>query len=411
MAIVIIGAGQAAAQLATSLREMGYRRAISVVGDEPYLPYQRPPLSKKSPSTVTQIDPILCRTANYYTKHEIQVFQETTVQNIDRSHRRIEMGNGVTLEYEHLVIATGARTRELGSQVGTSGNLRYLRTFRDATLLHGSLAKGQDVVIVGGGFIGLEIAAVARANGRNVSLVEAGPRIMGRAVSKLTASHIHNAHVQSGIRIYTNTQIEAFDRDRSGNIKTVETGDTSIPTDVVIVGIGVIPNTELAEEAGLEVDNGIKVDKTLCTTRDPHISAIGDCSNFPVMNGARRARIESVQNAIAQARYVAKRIAHNGQDSPDIFEDLPWFWSQQGAHKLQIAGLATPEDEAVELPSAREGEFTVGRFENGKLTAVETVNSPGDHMAGRRALARGEGIKKESLIMRQIPIRAALKAA
>lgn len=396
MRTVIIGTGQAGAQLAVSLREYGYRDEIVLIGDEPDVPYQRPPLSKKYLARTSTLDDLLVRPESYYFSENIRLLTSVRVFSIDRDSKNLALDNGSTLDYDHLVIATGARNRELPMEGKRPGNLKYLRSLRDATELREALPGVRDVAVIGAGFIGLEFASVARSMGANVTVVEAAPRILGRAVSEPMATYLHSSHEKQGTRILTGTGVKEFERDARGDVRAIHTADEEIPVDLVVVGIGVIPNCALADQSGLDVENGIVVDGYLQTPQDPAISGIGDCVSFPHTPHEGAVRLESVQNATAQARYLARRLA-GANESDEPYEAVPWFWSHQGPEKLQIAGLATSEDQAVAFGEQDDAGFSVCRFRDGVLTAVESVNRSGDHMAARRALSTAQPLFRESI--------------
>jgi 3-phenylpropionate/trans-cinnamate dioxygenase ferredoxin reductase subunit len=401
---VIVGAGQAGAQLATSLREVGYCDPITLIGDEPHTPYHRPPLSKDYMAGKLADSELPIRTRAYYQERKIDLLTGVSATRIRRESQQLDLDSGRTLDYEHLVLATGARNRRLAFDGGEPSNVHYLRTRDDADRLRTALAGARDVLIIGAGFIGLEFASVAAGTGARVTVVETADRVMGRAVSAETASYFAARHQADGTGILCGISVDKFRRDAAGRITGVGIGNTIRDVDLVVVGIGVIPNSELAADAGLTVDNGIVVDARL-ETCDPAISAIGDCAARRLTSdGARPTRVESVQNAADQARFLARRITGTGI----AYDDVPWFWSHQAGCKLQIAGLALPTDESVVLgdPAAAH-RFSIGRVRGGILTAVESVNSPGDHLASRRLLAAGTRVTDTQLRSPDFSLRAA----
>ena len=393
MSAVIVGAGQAGFQTAASLREAGFRDAITLLGDEPALPYQRPPLSKAYLAGKTDAQGLWLRQPSYLDEHRITLRQEARVTRVDRDARTVHLTNGESVPYEHLVLATGSRNRALPVPGADLQGVHQLRSLADADGLRAAIESANNIVVVGAGFIGLEFAAVCAGKGLSVTVIEAAERVMARAVSPETSAWFRQAHEGMGVTFLLDAGVSAIEG-RDGHAMAVATASgRSLPADLVLVGIGVVPNQELADEAGLPVQDGILVDAFLATP-DPAVSAIGDCVRFPTRfaRGLTRddhVRIESVQNAIDQGRCVAARIA--GRSA--AYDAVPWFWSDQGPHKLQIAGLAAQTDARV---VRGEGDaFSVFRFRDGVLCAVESVNRAGDHMAARRILQGGTALSPE----------------
>jgi 3-phenylpropionate/trans-cinnamate dioxygenase ferredoxin reductase component len=377
--IVILGAGQGGFQVAASLREAGYAEAITLVGDEG-LPYQRPPLSKAYLAGKTDAAGLNLRPASYFAEHRIIHLANVTATAIDRAARRVALSDGSALAYDHLVLATGARNRRLPVPGADLPGVHQLRSLADADALKAALAEARAIAIVGAGFIGLELAGICAGRGIPVTVIEAADRPMARAVSAETAAFFTQAHAQAGIRFAFGAAVQAVEG-TEGRTSAVRLGDGStIAADLILVGIGVVPNQELAEAAGLVVGDGIRTDPFLSTS-DPAISALGDCARVPSrFSDGQPVRIESVQNAVDQGRCLAARLTGR----PAAYAAVPWFWSDQGPHKLQIAGLTRPDDSSVLRPSAT-GQ-SVFRYREGRLTAVESVDRPADHMAARRIL-------------------------
>lgn len=379
--IVIVGAGQGGFQAAASLREAGYEGRLVLVGDEPGLPYQRPPLSKAYMKGEAGIEQIELRAGAFYADHRIELVHGRATA-IDRAGKLLRLESGAALPYVHLVLATGARNRPLPAPGADLAGVFYLRTRADADALKGRLAEARRVVVIGAGFIGLEFAAVARALGHEVTVIEAASRVLGRAVSPEMSAFFAQAHTAMGTTLLLGAGVIGLTGE-DGHVSGVETTDGRVhPADFVLVGIGVVPNVELAAEAGLELANGIVVDAHLAT-RDPSISALGDAVAYPSRFAGGMVRLESVQNAADQARCLAHRLT--GKVAP--FEAVPWFWSDQADLKLQMVGLAGPTDDAVLRGDPASRRFSVFRFRDGVLTAIESVNRPADHMLGRRLLA------------------------
>lgn len=346
MGVVIVGAGQAGFQAAWSLRTEGYGESITLIGDEPHLPYQRPPLSKGFLLGRQQLESATLRPEKFYADHRIDLILGERVQSITP---QVKLESGAAIPYDYLVLATGARVRRLPIDA------LYLRGRDDAEQLKNRLDCASSVALIGGGFIGLEVAAAARTLGKDVELVEIQSRLMSRSVAPVISDFFRDLHTNHGVRVSLN----------KSDIP---------PADLTIVGIGVIPNTDLAEQAGLPVANGIVIDEHL-RTANPRIYAIGDCASHP-----RLERLESVQNAVDQAKCAAANIA----GKPQAYSAIPWFWTDQFDVKLQMAGLSAGADHVV--VRGEPPKFSVDYFRNGKLIAVDSVNSPADHIAARKKL-------------------------
>ncbi|KQT11843.1 pyridine nucleotide-disulfide oxidoreductase [Methylobacterium sp. Leaf399] len=385
--IVILGAGQAGFQVAASLREGGFSGPLALVGDEPGLPYQRPPLSKAYLAGKVDAAGLALRARDYLIEHRIDHRPGSRALAIDRVARLVHLDGAAPLAYDHLVLAMGSRNRSLPLADADLAGVHQLRSLADADRLQADLATARSVVIVGAGFIGLEFAGVCAARGLGVHVVEAADRPMARAVSSETAAFFRAAHEGAGVRFAFGAGLRSI-AGRDGRVAAVDLADgTSLPADLVLVGIGVIPNQEIAAQAGLATADGILVD-ALLATGDPAVSALGDVARFPSrfaagLPGGDVVRIESVQNAVDQARCLSARLL--GRPAP--YDAVPWFWSDQGPHKLQIAGLSAPTDEEVVRPASTG--LSVFRYRSGRLSAVETVDRGADHMAARRILALG----------------------
>ncbi|WP_034271388.1 NAD(P)/FAD-dependent oxidoreductase [Haloechinothrix halophila] len=382
---VIVGCGQAGTQVAASLRRDGYPGRIVLVGDEPELPYQRPPLSKSFLLDQKGEDALRLRPEAYYRDNDINLLIGERVLEIDRSRRRVRIANGTEYHWDHLVLATGARPRRLGIPGEDLDGVTPLRGVADARRLRTQLIGSRRVVIIGGGFIGLELAASAVAAGNEVVLLEATERVMGRAVTGTVSSFFAAAHTNRGVNIELRTAAAEF-VGKAGRVSAVrDTEGRTHPADLVVVGVGVLPNTELAEGAGLASDDGVLVDSSLRTT-DPQVYAIGDCARFPNVHTQTLTRLESVQNASDQASHVARQITTGKLAA---YRELPWFWSDQKGLKLQIAGLTCHHNRLHLLGEPDDGRFSVLAFRDDQLVAVESVNRPSDHMAARRLLCSG----------------------
>lgn len=382
--VVIAGAGHGGVQTAMSLRQNCFDGRIVLVGDEPGLPYQRPPLSKAYLQGKMPLDSLWLRPESFYRDHQIELMGCTRVVAIEAGARRVTLGNGEEIEYGHLVLAVGARNRTPPLEGADLDGVLYIRTLAETDALKPRLAAAQNIVVIGAGFIGLEFAAVAAAQRKNVTVLEMTDRAMARAVSPPVSAHFTRWHRNAGTLLRFGTSANRI-LGNARKVTAVETTDRrEIAADMVIISVGVVPNVELAKNAGLRIGDGVIVDEYLVTS-DENISAIGDCSLFPSVHGSRALRLESVQNANDQGKAVANRLT----GKPARYEAVPWFWSDQGDVKLQIVGIGTSRDETVIRGEETDGAFSVFRYSSGNLTAIESVNKPADHMFGRRALAGG----------------------
>ncbi len=379
--IVIVGAGHGGVQLAASLREEGFGEKIVLLGDEKDLPYQRPPLSKAFLKRATPEDGVLLRGHDFYPQNKIDLVLGERAVEIDRAARRLHLASGASLEFSKLVLATGGIQRTLPIEGAGLDGVFSLRTLAEARILRERLEASQNIIVIGAGFIGLEFAATAAAQGRNVEVFELADRPMARSVTAETSAFFAVAHKAFGVKLNFERSITAI-KGRGGKVAEVAVTDGRIlPADMVLVGIGLKPSDELARAAGLDAPNGIKVDEGLATT-DRNIFAIGDSVfHYNTHHGAEL-RLESVQNATDQARTLAKLIA----GKPARYDHVPWFWSDQGDLKLQIAGFLDESDKIVLRGSYEARAYSLFGFKEGKLTGVELVNKSGDHMLARRLL-------------------------
>lgn len=371
--VVIVGAGQAGFQTAASLRTEGFDGAITLIGEESHLPYQRPPLSKGVLSGKQTVDHLPFRPEKFYDDHSIELLLSQRAVAIDRDARSVSLASRMSVDYDYLVLATGARVRKLPVP-----GVLYLRDRDDALELKARLEAAGSVAIIGGGFIGLEVAAAARGTGKAVTLVEAQDRLMSRCVAPVVSGFFHDTHIAQGVTVILNSM--------------------EIPrADVVVAGIGVIANTELAHGAGLTVRSGIVVDAFLKTV-DSNIFAIGDCAE--ASNGLR---LESVQNAADQAKSVAMQIVHG----PAVYRAVPWFWTDQFDIKLQMAGISSPRHKAVLRGTPESRRFSVFYFDGAdRLAAVDSVNRPGDHIVARKMLAARTKLTAEQAADESVELKA-----
>jgi 3-phenylpropionate/trans-cinnamate dioxygenase ferredoxin reductase subunit len=388
-AVVIVGGGQAGYQTAASLRTEGYDGPVFLIGEEAGAPYQRPPLSKAFVLGKQNQTQILLRPELYYRDHQIELLAGEKAAAIDRISRKVHLGSGSELSYDSLVLALGARNRALPVVGGGLDGVCYLRTLEEAIEVKQRLEQAQQVAIVGGGFIGLEIAAAARTLGKPVTVIEALPRLMSRVVAPVVSEFFRAAHTAKGVEILLNGKVQEI-QGVDGRVQGVMLDDgRKLPADVVVIGVGIVPNTELAEGAGLPVANGIATDELL-RTADERVFAIGDCAEHPSrfagsLGANSQVRLESVQNAVDQGVCVARTIA--GKAAP--YSATPWFWSDQFDIRLQMAGLPGGHDQTVVRGAPESGKFSVFYFRRGKLCAVDSVNRPADHLAARKLIGSG----------------------
>ncbi|MYW92583.1 FAD-dependent oxidoreductase [Amycolatopsis rubida] len=375
--VLVVGSGQSGFQAAASLRDKGFAGRVILIGDEPGVPYQRPPLSKAYLAGSAGVEQLVLRPEDYFAEKDIELVPGR-VAAIDRDAARVRLEDGTELGYDHLVLATGARNRALPVPGAGLEGVLMLRTREDADRLRASLGAAGDVVVIGGGFIGLEFASHA---GRPVTVVEAQDRLLARVASPEISEFFAEHHRAAGHTLLLGVGVTALHG--SGHVESVELSDgRRLPADLVVVAVGVLPETALAEAAGLEVRNGVVVDEHL-RTEDPKIFAIGDCACFPCVQAGAATRLESVQNAVDQARSVAAAIA----GEPARYDSLPWFWTDQTGAKLQIAGILDAADRTVVTGDRSAGKFSVLSFRDDVLIAVESVNRAPDHIAARRLFA------------------------
>ncbi len=402
-AVLIAGAGHAGFQVPASLRQHGYAERICLIKDEAHLPYQRPPLSKAYLKGEGRPDSLMFRPDKFYREQNIELISDRAAF-IDRAARRLLLASGAFLDYGHLVLATGARNRLLDIPNANLRDVRYLRTLDESEALRQRIGSARRVVVIGAGFIGLEFAATARAKGLEVDVIELGPRVMARAVTAEISDYFQARHTAAGIRVHFGVQATSIESDGADVAGGVSLSDgRHLPADLVVVGVGVLPNVELAAEAGLPVAAGIIVDEQLLTA-DPNISAIGDCALFESRRYGGSLRLESVQNATDQARCVAARLTGDAR----TYDGLPWFWSDQGDDKLQIAGLTTGYDHVVVRGDRAARSFSAFCYKAGRLVGVESVNRASDHVFGRKILGLDRSIEPEQAADLSFDLKAAL---
>jgi 3-phenylpropionate/trans-cinnamate dioxygenase ferredoxin reductase subunit len=382
--IIIVGAGQASASCAAKLRALGYDGPLVIIGEETAAPYQRPPLSKKYVSGELALERLFVRPLSWYQEETIDLKLGTRVTALHPTTHEVELGDGSRLKYRDLVLTTGSRPRRLPAAVG--GDLAGVYTVRDladADAIAPTLKPGARLLVVGGGYIGLEAAAVAAQKGLQVTVLEMADRILQRVAAAPTSDFFRALHQSHGVTIREKTGLTKL-VGKGGRLTGAELADGSfLPVDVAIVGIGILPNDELAKAAGIAVEAGILVDGQ-GRTSDPHVFAAGDCANFPWRG--ERTRLESVQNAIDQAEHVAAVIMGETKD----YDPKPWFWSDQYDIKLQIAGLNRGYDSTVLRPGKRPGSQSIWYFKDGRLVAIDAMNEALAYALGKKALEAGK---------------------
>ncbi len=395
--IVIIGAGQAGIQAVESLRKEGFTGPITMVGDEAYPPYQRPPLSKAYLLGAFERARLFLKADNYYAEAGCELILNTSAKAIHRAERMVELNDGRKLAYDKLLLATGARVRKLRCPGADLPGVHYLKTIADVDGLQAVFQAGKRIAIVGGGYIGLEVAAVGAKRGLDVTVFEAMDRLMARAVSPVLSDFYAREHEKAGVKLKLNTGVEGFEG--NGKVERVIAGGKAYDADIVLVGIGVIPCQELAQDAGLACTDGIVVDQN-ARTADPHIWAAGDCTRHTGREG-QEIRLECVQNAIDQAKHAALSMT----DKHKTYSEVPWFWSDQYDLKLQIAGLARPTDTLVLRGDPATRKFAVFHLRDGKVAAVEAVNAAPEYMIGKKLVAEGKAVAAETLADLSIPMK------
>lgn len=403
--VVIIGAGQAGGEAAIRLRQIGFAGAITLVGEEPLAPYQRPPLSKAYLNGTLPAERLLLKPAEAYAEENITLLTGTTAVSIDRERRTVALGDGRDLPYDALVLATGSRARALPVAGADLPGVHLLRTAADVDAIRAEIATARRMVVIGAGYIGLETAAVARKLGLDVTVVEFAPRPLARVTSPEISGFFLDVHTAAGVRFALSAQAAVIKGDE--RVRAVGLVDgTEIPADIVIAGVGIRPETSLAEAAGLAVKDGITVDR-FARTSDPAIYAIGDCASRPLVHYGREGRLESVHNAIEGGKIAAAMIA--GQTPPA--EEIPWFWSDQYDIKLQIAGLFNGYDQTVLRGDPATRSFALFYLKAGKLIALDAVNRGAEFLGGKRIIEKGATVAPAVLSDMSKPFKDIMTAA
>ncbi|QYY34018.1 FAD-dependent oxidoreductase (plasmid) [Cupriavidus pinatubonensis] len=390
--LVIIGASYAGTQLALAARANGFAGGITMIGDEPHLPYQRPPLSKGFLRNEVDASSLPLQSPERFAEERIVLRTGVAAHRIDREACRVELSDGSDIGYGHLALTTGARCRTLACEGAGLGNVHYLRGLADACAIRDAAGRARRVAVIGGGFIGLEAAAALRSLGCEVTVVEMQERLLQRAVPPLISTFLMQAHAQQGVRLRLSSRVGRLLGQGTVEAVELESGEV-IAADMVVAGLGVVPNVELAQACGLAIDNGIVVDR-YARTSDPDIVAAGDCASYPNpwLNGlgegggadaGRCVRVESIQSANDLARVAGATVS--GQTVP--YDAVPWFWSDQYGYKLQMVGTSNGHDHAVVRGNVESGRFTALYLRAGTLIGADSVNRPVDHMAARRLIA------------------------
>jgi 3-phenylpropionate/trans-cinnamate dioxygenase ferredoxin reductase component len=405
-AIVIVGAGQAGGELALALRQQGCMQPVVVIGAEAYLPYQRPPLSKAFLAGEIETPALYLRQQAAYERASVQFALNCQVEHIDTRAKVLALSDGRRLEYSMLALCTGGRARRLtvstAERAERAANFHYLRTIDDVLRIRAGFRAGQRLTIVGGGYVGLEVAAVAVKRGLRVTVLEALPRVLARVTAPEMSIFYERVHRDAGVDVRTGVGVVDFDLSEDGGMVTgIRCNDGSVlETDLVIVGVGLVPNTELAHAAGLAVDNGIVVDEQ-GRTSDPSIVAAGDCTNHPSLLYERRIRLESVPNAQEQARTAAATLVGKQR----VYDAAPWFWSDQYDLKLQMVGLSMSYDDVVVRGSMSARSFALFYFKEGRVIACDAVNRPQEFMLAKRLVAARSTTDPRRLVDESVPLK------
>lgn len=381
--VLIVGAGQAGAQLAARLREKGFEGSILIVGDEAVPPYERPPLSKSYFMGEHDAEHLLIRPASFWSETNVDLMLGIAVAQLEPERRRVRLADGDVVDYNWCVLATGARVRKLSCPGSDAPNIFYLRNLADVDRIRATLGPGMRVAVVGAGYIGLEVAAAARKAGHPVTVVEAQRRILSRVTSSVVSKFYERLHRSNGVIFKLGEMVEAIE-DGDGCATLRLSSGHGVEADIILVGIGVVPEADLAARAGLACEDGIVVNECF-RSEDDRIFAIGDCARHPNAFAGALWRLESVQNAVDSANLVADVILGEKR----TYEDLPWFWSDQYDVKLQTAGLWHLADDIVVRGDPEQPPFSVAYLKGGRLVAVDSINNPRDFMGARKLIMAG----------------------
>ena len=401
--LVIVGGGQSAAQCVLTLRRNDFKAPITIISEEHHLPYQRPPLSKEYLAGEVSLDRVYMKSQDFFDQNNVVIKHSMKAISLDRESKTINLSSGDNIEYKNLVIATGSRVRELDVEGSHLNNINYLRTIDDSNDLKKYFKSGKKLVIIGAGYIGLEVAAAAVKKGLKVTVVEMADRVMNRTVDPVISEYFDNLHRNNGVEIFLESALERFEG-KSGVEKVICTNNKTVEADGVVVGVGILPNQEIAESAGLKCNNGILVDE-YGRTEDPSIFACGDCTNHPNFYMKKNIRLESVHNALEQAKTVAMSL----MGKLEKYDQVPWFWSDQYDDKLQIVGLSGDHDEIVTRGSVEAGTFLLFYLKKGELIAVDSVNNPKDFLISKKLVANKLKISSDVLCDQSVDLKGLLK--
>lgn len=402
--VIIVGAGQAGGDLTGALRQQGYAGSITLIGDESYAPYRRPPLSKTFLAGEATLDSLYLKSSEAYARQQIDCRYGIGVESIDRDTRSLRLFDGTQMRYQQLVLATGGRARRLSLPGANHPNVHYVRTVDDILRLKEQFLPDRRLLIIGGGYIGLEAASVGIKKHLDVTLIEALPRVLARVTAPELSAFYERAHRSRGVKILTGVGVHAFEGDPKVDTVALSNG-VRLPVDVVIVGIGLVPNTELAEAANLEVSNGIVVD-AYTRTADAAVYAIGDCCSHENTFLKRRVRLESVPNATEQARVCAAAIS----GKPVAHSAVPWFWSDQYNLKLQMVGLSQGYDQIAIRGDLSKESFCVFYLLDGVIISVDAVNRPAEFMVSKKLVAESKRAPPAQLEDEKLPLKSLLAA-
>ena len=401
--LVIVGGGQSAAQCVLTLKRNDFKNKITLISEEKHIPYQRPPLSKEYLSDEVALERVYMKSKEFYDQNNVEIISSTKVIAIDRSKKSLTLSNTENLQYENLVLATGSRVRKLEVEGSHLSNINYLRTIEEADQLKKYFKLGKKLVVIGAGYIGLEVAAAAIKKGLGVTVIEMADRVMNRTVDPIISKYFDSLHRSKGAEIILNAALERFEG-RKQVEKVICSNGKILEADGVVVGVGIMPNQEIAKSAGLTCNNGIVVDE-YGRTEDPFIFACGDCTNHPNPSLNKNLRLESVHNALEQAKTVAFSLI----GKPKKYDQVPWFWSDQYEEKLQIVGLSEDHDEIVTRGSMAEGNFMLFYLKKGELIAINSVNNPKEFLISKKLVANKLKISSDVLCDQSTDLKNLLK--
>ena len=385
--LLIIGAGQSAIQCISTLKKEGYSGSITLVGEEEHLPYQRPPLSKGFLEDSLNKERLYFKKLEFFTENKVQLYLGLSAEKLEIDNQKVYLSDNSVLEFDKLVFATGSRVRYLDFPGSELKSIFYLRDLDDAEAIKKDLETSENLVIIGAGYIGLEAAAIAAKKNKKVTIIEMADRVMNRTVDPQISEYYLNLHKSYGVKFHFNTSLETIN-EVSDSLEVVCSDGTEVKADSVLIGAGVVPNIELAEEAGINCDNGIIVNE-FGQTNFKNIYACGDCTNHPNKILNKNLRLESVHNAMEQAKTVASSVMNN----PMEYNQVPWFWSDQYDHKLQIVGLSGDHDMVTMRGNTNDAKFMLFYTKDEELIAVDAINNPKEFLISRKLVANKVKIK------------------